>query len=105
MNQCPTCQRNMGTGRVCLYCECERVDVEVSGIERLVCADIAERQRLGIRKYGVTVEDNPLPLREWLEHAYQEALDLAVYLRRAMEEEGRREKGEGRREGDFSMSL
>ena len=59
---------------------------EVSGIEALVCADIAARQALGIKKYGQTVADNPLPLRAWLRHGYEEALDLAVYLRRSMAE-------------------
>lgn len=55
-----------------------------SGIELLVCEDIAARQRLGIAKYGRTVADNPLAHREWLQHAYEECLDQAVYLRRAM---------------------
>ncbi len=57
-----------------------------SGIEALVCAGIAERQQLGIAKYGKTVSENPLNHRAWLEHAYQECLDMAIYLRRAMEE-------------------
>jgi hypothetical protein len=56
------------------------------GIEALVCDDITERQALGIAKYGKTVAENPLCLLEWLEHAYQECLDQAVYLRRAMAE-------------------
>ena len=56
------------------------------GVEARVAADIAARQRVGILKYGTTVADNPLPLREWLEHAYQEALDLPIYLKRAIEE-------------------
>jgi len=56
------------------------------GIEALVCDDITERQALGINKYGKTVAENPLCLLEWLEHAYQECLDQAVYLRRAMRE-------------------
>ena len=34
----------------------------------------------------MTVAAAPLPLREWLEHAYQEALDLPIYLKRAIEE-------------------
>ena len=55
-----------------------------SGIEATVCEDIARRQQLGIQKYGGTVADNPLELREWLQHAYEECLDQAVYLRRAM---------------------
>ena len=56
-----------------------------TGIEAIVCNDIAARQQLGIAKYGTTVADNPLTLRAWLEHAYQECLDQAVYLRRAIE--------------------
>lgn len=56
------------------------------GIEAKVCADIQARQQLGMNKYGVSVQDNQLTLREWLEHAYQECLDQAIYLRRAMQE-------------------
>lgn len=56
------------------------------GIEAKVCADIQARQQLGMNKYGISVKDNPLSLREWLEHAYQECLDQAIYLRRAMQE-------------------
>ena len=58
----------------------------VTGTELAVCTDIAERQRLGIKKYGTTVRDNKLSLRDWLEHAYQECLDQSVYLKRAIEE-------------------
>lgn len=60
--------------------------MEASGIESQVCHDIAARQQVGLEKYGTTVADNPLPLRDWLEHAYQECLDQAIYLRRAMAE-------------------
>lgn len=57
-----------------------------TGTEARVCADIAARQALGLRKYGVSVEANPLALRQWLQHGYEEALDLAIYLRRAIEQ-------------------
>lgn len=57
-----------------------------TGTEKRVCEDIARRQELGLSKYGLSVEDNPLELSEWLEHAYQETLDKAVYLKRAIEE-------------------
>lgn len=57
-----------------------------TGIEALVCADIAQRQALGIAKYGTTVADNPLELRQWIQHQYEELLDAAVYTRRAMAE-------------------
>ena len=57
-----------------------------TGIEAKVCEDIAQRQARGIAKYGTTVAENPLELRQWLQHAYEEALDQAIYLRRAMAE-------------------
>lgn len=57
-----------------------------TGTEKRVCEDIAKRQELGVSKYKNTVEDNPLPLREWLQHAYEETLDQAIYLKRSIEE-------------------
>lgn len=57
---------------------------DVTGIEALVCADIAERQKLGLAKYNMTLADNPLELKEWLVHQYQELLDAALYCKRAI---------------------
>lgn len=59
---------------------------EPTGIEQLVCADIARRQQVGIKKYGCTVKDSP---DDMLQHAYEESLDLAVYLKAEI---GRREQ-------------
>ena len=53
-----------------------------TGIEKQVCDDIAARQQLGIKKYGCTVAQSP---DDMLVHAYQEALDLAVYLKAEIE--------------------
>lgn len=57
-------------------------DKPATGVEARVCADIAARQRVGIAKYGCTVEDSP---DDMLRHAYEEALDLAVYLKAEIE--------------------
>lgn len=54
--------------------------------ETQICADIMRRQELGIAKYGTTVAQNPLDLRQWLQHAYEEKLDDAVYMKRAIQE-------------------
>lgn len=54
------------------------------GIEAMVCEDIARRQAHGVAKYGTTVADNPLHLRAWCQHLYEELLDAAVYVRRAI---------------------
>lgn len=59
---------------------------QTTGTERDVCQDIANRQKLGISKYGQTVRENKLSHREWLQHAYEECLDQAIYLKRAIEE-------------------
>lgn len=56
------------------------------GTEASVCLDIGSRQEMGIAKYGTTVADNPLSLRQWLQHAYEETLDKAIYLKRAIAE-------------------
>ena len=50
-------------------------------VEARVCADIAARQAVGVRKYGVTLAYNPAGRAERIRHAYEEALDLAAYLR------------------------
>lgn len=60
--------------------------MNVSGTEAAVCADISKRQKIGLEKYGVSVRENPLNLRQWLQHAYEESLDKSVYLKRAIEE-------------------
>lgn len=50
----------------------------------LVLADMAERRQVGIEKYGKPLRpDNG---RDALVDAYQEALDLCVYLRAAIEQ-------------------
>lgn len=58
----------------------------IKDTETEVCADIKRRQELGIAKYGTTVAQNPLELRQWLQHSYEEQLDNAVYTKRAIQE-------------------
>lgn len=58
----------------------------VTDTESLVIADIKSRQEKGIAKYGVTVAGNPLSLREWLQHSYEEKLDDLIYMKRAIQE-------------------
>ena len=51
-----------------------------------VCNDLQRRSAVGIKKYGTTLDGNPLSLREWLTHAYEESLDHSLYLKRAIKE-------------------
>ncbi|RWB96450.1 MAG: hypothetical protein EOQ56_25310 [Mesorhizobium sp.] len=48
--------------------------------------DLLRRSELGIAKYGVTLDRTDLNLRDWLQHAYEETLDQANYLKRAIME-------------------
>jgi hypothetical protein len=54
----------------------------------LVLADIKERDKVGQERYGIRLQ--PFNGRDALVDAYQEALDLVVYLRQAIYE---RDKG------------
>jgi hypothetical protein len=49
-----------------------------------IILDLKEREAMGIRKYGVSVDDAQLTDDEWLQHAYEEALDFAVYIKKLM---------------------
>lgn len=48
-------------------------------IQDLVMVDLAERKQHGIRKYGTALQAHNG--RDMLQDAYEEALDLCVYLR------------------------
>lgn len=55
-----------------------------------VMADLNRRSEVGIKKYNTTLERTDLELRDFLQHAYEECLDQANYLKRAiMELEGK----------------
>jgi hypothetical protein len=41
---------------------------------------IRARAELGLKKYGITLADNPAPIQERLQHAIEELLDAANYL-------------------------
>ena len=56
-------------------------------IQSLVIADIEARRKVGIDRYGTALQ--PGNGRDSLRDAYEEALDLACYLRQAIEERDR----------------
>jgi len=60
----------------------------MSRVEDEVCKKIQARSDVGKTKYGVTMETAPLSRLEWLIHAQEEAMDLAVYLQKLIEMEG-----------------
>lgn len=48
---------------------------------------LQQRMETGLRKYGVTTERTDLSRKQWLIHAQEEALDLAVYLENLIQQE------------------
>lgn len=48
--------------------------------------DLLRRSELGINKYGKTLDRTDLSLRHWLQHAYEENLDLCNYLKKCIVE-------------------
>lgn len=64
---------------------CTNPEERGSKIERSICDRILERAEVGKAKYGVTMERNDLNTVEWLRHAQEEALDLAVYLEKIIQ--------------------
>ena len=58
----------------------------MSKIENIVCAKITQRAALGKKKYGTTMERDDLTPLDWLKHAQEEAMDLAVYLEKLIQD-------------------
>ncbi len=54
----------------------------MSSIEDSLCEEIQRRAKLGLLKYGVTMERSDLSELDWLRHARDEAMDQCVYLTR-----------------------
>lgn len=52
---------------------------------------LLNRSKVGISKYGVTVDGNNLTEKQWLQHALEEALDLANYLQKLIMKKEREE--------------
>lgn len=49
-----------------------------------VIADLQSREEKGVQTYGGTVDQANLTKEQWLQHAYEEALDLCIYLKKLM---------------------
>ena len=57
----------------------------MSSVENKVCIKILDRAEVGEKKYGTTMERTDLSTIDWIKHAQEEAMDLAVYLEKILE--------------------
>lgn len=53
-------------------------------VER-VCKKFIDRSDVGYEKYGITLEDDPSEMLEWLNHLQEELMDAVLYLQKAKE--------------------
>lgn len=63
----------------------ENIPIEKPHIADIVIEEMKKRKEFGIKKYGVPLQ--PYNGRSALQDAYEEALDLAQYLRQKIYEE------------------
>jgi hypothetical protein len=53
-------------------------------VERVV-NKFKQRSDVGYTKYGVTLEDDPSKMIDWLNHLQEELMDAVLYLQKAKE--------------------
>jgi hypothetical protein len=54
--------------------------VKIDPIVNIVLDKFLHRSRVGIEKYGTTLDRNDLHITEWIEHAIEEQMDNILYL-------------------------
>lgn len=47
-----------------------------------VIEDMRQREAKGKKEYGTTLDRNDLSDTDWMDYAYEEALDLSLYLKK-----------------------
>ena len=57
----------------------------MSSIENNVCIKMLNRAEIGEKKYNTTMERKDLSRVQWLVHAQEEAMDLAIYLEKLIQ--------------------
>lgn len=56
-------------------------DIKDKYVERVV-EKFESRSRIGIEKYGTTLERKDLSLKDWLVHLQEELMDATLYIER-----------------------
>lgn len=64
----------------------EEKPIHVDPILIKVYSKYQERSNAGIKKYGTTLENNSLPLMDWLNHLQEELMDATLYIEKLKQE-------------------
>lgn len=62
------------------------MDYRSDSVVEEVRKDLQIRSAKGVRKYRTTLDRTDISHKGWLQHAYEECLDMALYLKRAMKD-------------------
>jgi hypothetical protein len=54
-------------------------------VVKRVVNKFVDRSDVGFKKYGVTLQDDPSDMFEWLNHLQEELMDAVLYLQKAKE--------------------
>jgi hypothetical protein len=54
-------------------------------VVKRVVNKFVSRSDVGFEKYGITLEDDPSKMFEWLNHLQEELMDAVLYLQKAKE--------------------
>ena len=76
----------MDTRKKLAELEEENKSVYSDAIVESLIEEYRGRSLKGILKYGTTLKDNNLSLYKWLQHAKEEAMDMALYLHKAQKQ-------------------
>ena len=79
-------------------------DVKLSAVEceESVILKIRQRRDVGRQKYGTSMERTDLSKLDWLRHAQEEAMDLAIYLEKLIQtEQQQNDRTEPRRKENY----
>ena len=58
-----------------------KINIEDKIVQSVVNT-ILERSNVGLKKYGTNLNRTDLSELDWLQHAYEECLDKALYLKK-----------------------
>lgn len=70
------------------------INPTIDTVVRAVRQDLLDRSNVGIEKYNNTLDRTDIDLKGWLQHAYEECLDQANYLKRSIIEIEKNERAQ-----------
>ena len=65
---------------------CSVIENKQDKIVNNVINSYKRRSEVGIRKYGTTLDDNPIKVLEWLQHLQEELMDATLYIEKLKSE-------------------